>query len=112
MVAAQPPIRSWRFDHGDLIGAEVASEPGAIRAGPLDTDRVQVAMRAEPGDQALVAGVGGRELSDAVQPASGVDGRGAVGGGMGVDPADDHGVQQVLLLVVETARGRWVRTGQ
>ena len=67
-----------------------SGQRGAERAGALDPDRTDLAVAAHPGQQRLVAVVGGRELPVAEQSALVVDRGRVVGVLVGVD-ATDHG---------------------
>ncbi len=85
MASAQTSLRARDLDHADLLVAQVASETSAIGAGPLNADGVELALRAEPAAKPSIAGIVGRELGDTEKSAGGVDGRRAMGGGVGVD---------------------------
>ena len=63
-----------RLDHVDVGGCEMAGEAGAVRAGALNADVRDTAVRAEPVQQICVAVGVGCELSGAPpQPPRGVD---------------------------------------
>ena len=70
--------RVWRFgrlalDRVDVGGCEMAGEAGAVRAGALNADARDTAVRAEPAQQICVAVGVGCELSGVQQPPGGVD---------------------------------------
>jgi hypothetical protein len=68
---------------------QVPGQLGSVGAGALDADCDQVAARAQPGQQSLVAGRSGGERLGGQVPADRVDDGGLVGVGVGVDSADD-----------------------
>ena len=62
--------RRWRLGRSTSttrtrFGQEVTGEPGAIGAGPFDTDQLDGAELAQPSEQLLVAALGGGEALDA-----------------------------------------------
>lgn len=87
--AAGAPVGPVDLDHGDRGGAEVPGQAGAVAAGALDTDVVQPAVAAEPGEHLLVTGEGGGELLVAEDTAGAVQGGGVVGTGVGVHTGGD-----------------------
>ena len=61
------------LDHVDVGGCEMAGEAGAVRAGALNADARDTAVRAEPPQQICAAVGVGCELSGVPQPPRGVD---------------------------------------
>ena len=52
------------FDDSDPLGLEVPGQPGSIRACALDADQLDGAEVAQPGQQLLVAALGGGKALD------------------------------------------------
>jgi hypothetical protein len=63
------PVRAHHLTHIDTLSAEVAGQAGTPGAGPLDADRDDVAMAAQPSPQLPVASRGRWERSRAEQTA-------------------------------------------
>ena len=76
--------------HG--LATEVAGEGGAVAAGPLHTDLVELPKREQPSVELPVAGEGGRERLGAQDPPELVERRGDVQVLMGVNAARDDQV--------------------
>ena len=91
-LALAPPalaVGTIDFDDADLLGLEVAGEPGSIRTGPFDADEVDRAEVAQPAQQLLVAALSRGEALDAEEGPSFVQGRSYVDVEVCIDPAGD-----------------------
>jgi hypothetical protein len=81
------PVGPAGLHYPDPVPGEVTGQAGPVAAGALDADQGDVPELPEPAQQAGVPGRGRGELPRPEQPAEGVEGRGDVHLGMGVDPA-------------------------
>ncbi len=92
-LAAQPAclaVGPVDLDDLDALPAQVPGQPGAVGAGALDTDLVDLAVAAHPPEQFGVAGGGVVERRGPGDvPGRGVDHHRHVRVGMGVHPARD-----------------------
>ncbi len=77
------------FDDADPFGPQVTSEPGAIGAGPFDTDQLDRAEVAQPPQQLLVAALSRGEALDAEESPSLVQSRSYMDVEVRIDPAGD-----------------------
>ncbi len=89
VAASDLPVGSGDLDDLDSGVAEVPCQCGAVAAGALDTDLVELTLPAQPGEQSPVAGDGGRERLGAEHPAELVEGGGDVQVLVGVHAAGD-----------------------
>ena len=78
------PVRAIDLDHRDAGTVQLAGQPGPIGAGALHADQLDDAVRAQPADQPLIAGLGRLERLDAEHTAEVIDYRGDVHINMGV----------------------------
>jgi hypothetical protein len=90
MTAAVLPVGPVHLDDPDAGCGDVASQAGAVAAGPFDPGQAHRPEPRQPVQQTGIAGRGGRELPDAEQPADGVERGGGVRAGVGVHPAGDR----------------------
>ena len=100
------------LDDPDAGGRDVAGQAGAVAAGALDPDQADGPEPAEPAQQAFIARYGGRELSDAKQPADRVKRSGDMGVRVSVYAAGDgaclyDGQCHPFSLSEGVARTRW-----
>ena len=87
-LALPPPVlavRAVHLDDPDARCGDVAGQPGAVTASPLDPDQAHGPEPAQPAQQAGVAGRSGGELPDTEQPADPIKRGSDVRTGMG-DP--------------------------
>lgn len=77
------------FDNGHAGSGHVAGQTGSVAAGPLDPDHGDGPEAAQPGEQAGVAGRGGREALGAEDPPDPVERGGDMGVGVGVHTTGD-----------------------
>ena len=85
------PVRAVHLDHPDASCGDMASQSGAVTAGPFDADQGDGPEPAQPAQQAGIASSGGRELPDAEQPADGIQRGGDMGICVGVHAAGNCG---------------------
>ena len=78
------PVGTVHLHYPDAGCGDMASQSGAVTAGPFDADQAHGAEPAQPAQQAGVAGRGGRELLNAEQAADGIE----RGGDMGICVGD------------------------
>ena len=84
-AASLVTVGTIHFDHGDAHSAQVAGQAGPIGASALHADLGDVAERAQPLEQGLVAGWVGAEGLRAEQSTERVQGGGDMEVTMGVD---------------------------
>ncbi len=93
LAPAALAIGTIHLDDADPFVLKVTSEPGAIGAGPFDTDQLDRAEVAQPPQQLLVSGFGGAEALHAEQGPSLVQSRSYVHVEVCIDPAGDASCQ-------------------
>jgi hypothetical protein len=78
-------VRTIHLDHRDPGPVQPAGQPGAVGAGAFHADQLDPAIRAQPADQPVTAGLSRLERFHAEHPTEVVNHRGNVDIGMGVN---------------------------
>ena len=97
--ASGQPVGPVHLDHPLAGLGQCSGQGGTERSGAFDTDGCDLTVSADPGQQCLVAAVGGRKLLVTQQPAMLVDRGRVVGVLVGVDTADNVTVDASVVML-------------